>query len=100
VQRGLLLEYDDDWSGSFTPLRDVPNDKMVILGLISTTRPQIKTPEDLTRITESKSVLCHWSGWRSGLSAAFPLLSLETTKERKLERVCETARRIGWILSR
>jgi 5-methyltetrahydropteroyltriglutamate--homocysteine methyltransferase len=30
----LLLEYDDERSGSFEPLRDVPEDKFVVLGLI------------------------------------------------------------------
>src|SRR5262249_2875289 len=45
----LLLEYDDDRSGSFAPLRHVPEDKMVVLGLISTKRPQIEPPEDLIR---------------------------------------------------
>src|SRR5260370_31212297 len=48
----LLLEYDDDRAGSFAPLRHVPDDKMVVLGLISTKRPQIEAPEELMpRIT-------------------------------------------------
>jgi 5-methyltetrahydropteroyltriglutamate--homocysteine methyltransferase len=29
-----MLEYDDDRSGSFEPLKDVPEDKMVVLGLV------------------------------------------------------------------
>src|SRR5262249_41955186 len=45
----LLLEYDDDRSGSFAPLRHVPDDKMVVLGLISTKRRQMEAPEDLVR---------------------------------------------------
>ena len=49
----LLLEYDDDRSGSFAPLRHVPDDKTVVLGLISTRRRQMEAPEDLIRrITE------------------------------------------------
>ena len=32
----LLLEYDDERSGSFQPLRDVPDDKVVVLGLVTT----------------------------------------------------------------
>ena len=32
----LLLEYDDNRSGSFEPLRLVPDDKTVVLGLVST----------------------------------------------------------------
>lgn len=36
VAQRLLLEYDDDRSGSFQPLRYVPDDKVVVLGLVST----------------------------------------------------------------
>ena len=32
----LMLEYDDQRSGTFEPLREVPDDKMVILGLVTT----------------------------------------------------------------
>ena len=50
----LLLEYDDDRSGSFAPLRHVPDDKMVVLGLISTKRRQTEAPADLIRrVTEA-----------------------------------------------
>src|SRR5262249_1744805 len=40
----LLLEYDDERSGSFAPLRHVPDDKTVVLGLVSTKRPQMEAP--------------------------------------------------------
>ena len=42
----LLLEYDDQRSGSFEPLKYVPEDKFVVLGLITTKRPQLE-PIDL-----------------------------------------------------
>ena len=45
--RRLLLEYDDARSGSFEPLRHVPEDKMVILGLLTTKQPQLETREEL-----------------------------------------------------
>ena len=32
----LLLEYDDSRSSSFEPLREIPDDRMVVLGLITT----------------------------------------------------------------
>ena len=32
----MLLEYDDERAGSFDVLKDVPDDKMVVLGLVST----------------------------------------------------------------
>jgi 5-methyltetrahydropteroyltriglutamate--homocysteine methyltransferase len=39
----FLLEYDDPArEGGFEPLRDVPDDKVVVLGLISTKHPQLE----------------------------------------------------------
>ena len=43
----LLLEYDDARSGSFAPLAQVPDDKIVVLGLVSTKRADLETREDL-----------------------------------------------------
>jgi 5-methyltetrahydropteroyltriglutamate--homocysteine methyltransferase len=49
-----LLEYDDARSGSFAPLSDVPEDKFVVLGLITTKTPKLESAEFLTqRITEA-----------------------------------------------
>jgi 5-methyltetrahydropteroyltriglutamate--homocysteine methyltransferase len=45
----FLLEYDDARSGTFEPLRLVPRDKTVVLGLISSKRPEIEPPDDLAR---------------------------------------------------
>jgi 5-methyltetrahydropteroyltriglutamate--homocysteine methyltransferase len=95
----LLLEYDDDRSGSFAPLRHVPEDKMVVLGLISTKRPQIETLEDLIRrITQaSRFVPLERLGLSPQCGFASSILgnNLSIDEERrKLERVCETARRI------
>ena len=43
----LLLEYDDERSGSFEPLRSVPEDKMVVLGLVTTKSSRRETVEEL-----------------------------------------------------
>jgi 5-methyltetrahydropteroyltriglutamate--homocysteine methyltransferase len=45
----LLLEYDDKRSGSFEPLRDVSDEKFVVLGLISTKKPQMESLKELER---------------------------------------------------
>ena len=45
----LLLEYDDVRSGSFEPLRDAPNDKFVVLGLVTTKKPDLESVELLKR---------------------------------------------------
>lgn len=39
----MLLEYDDERSGSFAALREVPEDKFVILGLITTKKPELES---------------------------------------------------------
>lgn len=45
----LLLEYDDERSGDFAPLKKVPDDKIVVLGLLTTKFPREEKPEDLRR---------------------------------------------------
>ena len=53
VQR-LLLEYDDERSGGFEPLAEVPDDKVVVLGLVTTKTPRAETVAGLTaRIREA-----------------------------------------------
>jgi len=49
---GFFLEYDDDRSGTFEPLRFVPPGKMVILGLVTTKTPALESADDLKRRVE------------------------------------------------
>lgn len=51
----FLLEYDDERSGTFEPLRLVPRDKMVVLGLVSSKRPELERKEDLIRRIDEAS---------------------------------------------
>jgi 5-methyltetrahydropteroyltriglutamate--homocysteine methyltransferase len=46
---GYFLEYDDERSGSFEPLRFVPKGKMVVLGLVTTKRPELESKDLLKR---------------------------------------------------
>jgi 5-methyltetrahydropteroyltriglutamate--homocysteine methyltransferase len=46
---GFFLEYDDDRSGGFEPLRFVPPGKQVVLGLVTTKRPELESKDDLKR---------------------------------------------------
>lgn len=43
------LEYDDARSGDFEPLRLIPEGKKVVLGLITTKRPDLEDPDGLKR---------------------------------------------------
>lgn len=45
----FLLEYDDERAGTFEPLRLLPKDKVVVLGLISTKKPQLEKSEEVVR---------------------------------------------------
>ena len=50
----FLLEYDSDRAGDFQPLCHIPNDKIVVLGLITTKSPELERPEEVTsRIAEA-----------------------------------------------
>ncbi len=54
----FFLEYDSPRAGDFRPLRFVPANKTVILGLVSTKEAQLETSEHLSRrIGEAASVL-------------------------------------------
>jgi 5-methyltetrahydropteroyltriglutamate--homocysteine methyltransferase len=46
---GFFLEYDDERSGGFDPLRFVPKGKQVVLGLVTTKRPELESSDDLKR---------------------------------------------------
>jgi 5-methyltetrahydropteroyltriglutamate--homocysteine methyltransferase len=52
---GFFLEYDDERSGSFEPLRFVPKGKLVVLGLVTTKRPRLENKDDLKRRIDEAS---------------------------------------------
>ena len=95
----LLLEYDDARSGSFEPLGCVPDDKMVVLGLVTTKRADLETPEDLVRGIEEASrfvplerlALSPQCGFATSILGN--ALSVDDER-RKLDLICEVARRV------
>jgi 5-methyltetrahydropteroyltriglutamate--homocysteine methyltransferase len=52
---GFFLEYDDERSGGFEPLRHIPPGKRVVLGLVSSKLPQLESKEALKRRIEAAS---------------------------------------------
>jgi 5-methyltetrahydropteroyltriglutamate--homocysteine methyltransferase len=52
---GFFLEYDDERSGGFEPLRFVPRDKVVVLGLVTTKTGALERKDDLKRRVEDAS---------------------------------------------
>jgi 5-methyltetrahydropteroyltriglutamate--homocysteine methyltransferase len=45
----FLLEYDDERSGGFEPLRHVPEDRTVVLGLVTTKKSRLESKDELKR---------------------------------------------------
>jgi 5-methyltetrahydropteroyltriglutamate--homocysteine methyltransferase len=93
---GYFLEFDDERSGGFEPLRFVPKDKLVVLGLVTTKRPDLEDKDLLKRRIEEASQyvdidqLC-LSG-QCGFSSTEEGNNLTIDEERaKLELIVEVA---------
>jgi 5-methyltetrahydropteroyltriglutamate--homocysteine methyltransferase len=52
---GFFMEWDDERSGGFEPLRFVPPGKIVVLGLVTTKTGALESPDDLKRRLEDAS---------------------------------------------
>jgi 5-methyltetrahydropteroyltriglutamate--homocysteine methyltransferase len=96
----FLLEYDDERSGSFEPLAAVPDDKAIVLGLVSSKTTTLESPAEVTaRVNEAakytgldRLALSTQCGFSSTLPGAN--LTNEDVQERKLELVAEVAHSI------
>src|SRR5580658_2984559 len=94
----LLLEYDDERSGSFAPLRYVPKDKIVVLGLVTTKRADLESRDLLRRRIDE--AMAYLPGEQLGLSpqcgfGGLDSISIpEDDQWRKFERILETARQV------
>ena len=95
----LFLEYDDARSGSFAPLAEVPDDKVVVLGLVTTKSARLETRDELSaRIREAAAYLplerlalspqCGFATSVVGNRIS------EEDQRRKLVTVVETARHV------
>ncbi len=95
----FLLEYDDERSGGFEPLRAMPEDRTVVLGLVTTKKPRVETVDELrARIAEAAQIvplerlaLSPQCGFASTMEGN--RISAEEQRA-KLRRVAETARMV------
>ena len=55
---GYFLEYDDERSGDFAPLRFVPKGKHVILGLVSSKVPELESKDELKQRIDEAAKYC------------------------------------------
>ena len=95
----FLLEYDSERAGGFEPLRFVPKDKTVVLGLISTKTPQLESQDDLLRRIDEAAKYVAVD--RLALSPQCGFASVAAGNEiswddqwRKLELLVDTARKV------
>jgi 5-methyltetrahydropteroyltriglutamate--homocysteine methyltransferase len=96
---GFFLEYDTPRAGDFRPLRHVPKDRKVVLGLVSTKQPEIESADALKRrIDEAAKFVaierlclspqCGFASVPTRVRRTMPMDQVE----RKLARVVEVAR--------
>jgi 5-methyltetrahydropteroyltriglutamate--homocysteine methyltransferase len=95
----LLLEYDDDRSGSFAALKDIPDDKFLVLGLVSTKRKRLESAEDLRRriTAASRFVALERLGLSPQCGFASSVIGNKISPEiqqQKLELVVKTAQAV------
>jgi 5-methyltetrahydropteroyltriglutamate--homocysteine methyltransferase len=95
----FLLEYDDERSGGFEPLRQVPADRTVVLGLVSSKKPQLESKDELKKRIETASALVALE--RLALSPQCGFASTvegnavtAADQEAKLRLVAETAQEV------
>ncbi len=92
----FFLEYDDERSGDFAPLRLVPSDKRVVLGLMSSKRADVEPLDDVVaRIHEAGEYIdldqCAVSHQCGFSSTAHGNELAEDDQWRKLARAVEVA---------
>jgi len=95
----FFLEYDSDRAGDFSPLRHVPKDKQVILGLVTTKTGEMETRDEVRRRVDAATK--HISLDRLGISPQCGFASIELgnplsrqAQEDKLSLVVEMAKEI------
>lgn len=97
----FLLEYDDERSGGFEPLRRMPDETMAMLGLISTKHSELEDPGELRcqvhRAADhhplSKLGICPQCGFSS--STLGNKIS-QSDQKRKLELLVQINELINW----
>ncbi len=95
----LLLEYDSPRAGTFEPLRLVPEDKHVVLGLVSSKDPSVETTEEIRARVEEAAMMMPLGRLalspQCGFASTLPGNPLEQEQQRaKLEIVAEVAQQI------
>ncbi len=95
----LLLEYDDERTGTFEPLRRVPDDRVVVLGLVTTKRPELEPEADVEARVRAAARLVGLDRLAVGTQCGFATsvggnaIGMEAQR-RKLEFIVQVANRV------
>jgi len=100
---GFFLEYDDERSGGFEPLRHIPKGKRVVLGLVSSKVPQLESKDALKRRIEQASKFVPLENLclspQCGFSSTHHGNNLTVEQEKAKLRLCiDTAREVWGTL--
>ena len=95
----FLLEYDDQRSGGFEPLKNVPEDRTVVLGLVTSKKPKLESKDELKQRIEDATKYIPLE--RLALSTQCGFASTEegnlltaAEQDAKLKLVAETAQEV------
>ena len=94
--QGYFLEYDDERSGGFEPLRFLPKGKIVALGLVTTKRGQLESADALKRRIDAAAKFAPLEQLALSTQCGFASteegnLLTEDEQWAKLERIVEVA---------
>jgi 5-methyltetrahydropteroyltriglutamate--homocysteine methyltransferase len=94
-----FLEYDTPRAGTFEPLRFVPKNKAVVLGLISTKFPELESKDEIKRRIDEAAKFCDLDQLalspQCGFASAYAGNPIPTSiQEAKLKLVVDTAREV------
>jgi len=95
----FLLEYDDERSGGFEPLRAMPEDREVVLGLVTTKKPRLESVDELRWRIEAAAAYMPLERLslspQCGFASTMEGNRISPDEQRaKLRRVAETARAV------
>jgi 5-methyltetrahydropteroyltriglutamate--homocysteine methyltransferase len=95
----LLLEYDDERSGGFEPLAQVPEDKVAVLGLVTTKTSRRETVDELAGRLREAARFCPLERLAVSPQCGFATSVVgnaisEEDEQAKLRVVAETARTV------
>jgi 5-methyltetrahydropteroyltriglutamate--homocysteine methyltransferase len=97
----FLLEYDTERAGGFEPLRFIPRDRIVMLGLVSTKTNRLESKDDLLRRIDEASkfipveqlAIGPQCGFQSAANRDGANMTIDEER-RKMELIVEVAREV------